>query len=503
MPIITKFINITSSVRRKKIDFFRRNPIQVQQQQFEWLVKRLKNTSFGSEHGISSNCSLSDFQNKIEVQDYSGFQPYIERIQRGEKNVLWDSKVRWFAKSSGTTDSKSKYIPVTNQMLMGSHKQGPKDTVYTYFVNNPNSRMLYGDSLTLGGSHKIEREGSNILSGDLSAILIENTPKWINFKRCPKKSIALLADFDEKVEKIYKVAKNKNITSFAGVPSWNLVMMNKFLEYSGKNNLLEVWPNLEIFLHGGMNFNPYRELYKQLIPTDNMHYVETYNASEGFFAFADDFARDDMLLALDYGTFYEFLAMNDLASPEKAVPLEGVKCGVNYAIIISASNGLWRYMIGDTVTFTSTNPYRIKITGRTKHFVNAFGEEIIVDNAERAIRHACDMTNSEIREYSAAPIYMQGREKGSHEWVIEFAKSPNNLDAFTDAMDKKLQEINSDYEAKRKNNTTLLRPTVTVVSKGTFNRWILSTRGKIGGQNKIPRLSNQRDTIEQLIKCDK
>lgn len=498
MPNIAKLLNVVFKNRNNEIDRFMRNPIEVQNEQFKWLLSNGVQTRFGLEKALTKDSSLGEFQRMVQIQDYNTYQPYVDQIRAGEQNVLWPSKVKWLAKSSGTTDSKSKYIPVTKEALERMHLQGPKDVMLLYLATHPQTSVLSGRTLTLGGSRKIELEGSDILSGDLSAILIENTPLWASFLRAPSVQTALIANFDQKVEQIYKETKDQNITSFAGVPSWNLVMMNRILEMSGKSNLLELWPNLELFIHGGMNFNPYREQFKGIIPSDNMHYMETYNASEGFFAIGDQEQRDDMLLMLDYGIFYEFQPMNSLNDPTTVVPLEGVECGVNYAMIITSCNGLWRYMIGDTVVFTSTSPYRIKISGRTKHYVNAFGEELIVDNAEQAIRAACDATGAEVREFSAAPIYMEGRNKGSHQWVIEFVKNPNDITTFASVLDDKLQSINSDYEAKRTKNTTLLAPTITPLKEGTFNKWMVS-RNKIGGQNKVQRLSNDRTIIEELI----
>jgi hypothetical protein len=352
-------------------------------------------------------------------------------------------------------------------------------------------------TLTLGGSRRIEREGEHALTGDLSAILIENIPAVANLWRVPGTKTALIADFEEKVEKICVECANRDVRSLAGVPSWNLVMLRRMLEYTGAKNLLEVWPRLELFIHGGVNFNPYREVYRELIPSSGMRYMETYNASEGFFGIADDFG-DDMLLMLDYGLFYEFLPVADLADPSKAVPLNGVRTGVNYAMIISSSGGLWRYLIGDTVVFTSVSPYRIRVSGRTKHYINAFGEEIIVDNAEKAMRAACDATGAEVTEYTAAPVYMDLANKGRHQWVIEFGREPDSLDLFADALDRALQGVNSDYEAKRFKDSTLYPPLVTPVPSGTFLRW-MDEQGKSGGQNKVPRLANNRKYIDEIL----
>lgn len=501
MEFSTQIINLFFAHRRSEIDFFRKHPAQVQQKQLEYLLEKGARTIFGKAHGMDKIRTIEQFQSRVETYDYEMFSSFIARTKAGERNLIWPSDIKWFAKSSGTTDAKSKYIPVTNESLSDSHMQGPRDVVAIFACNNPESTVFTGKTMTLGGSHKIEREGETVLTGDLSAILIDNTPLWADWRRVPSTQTALIPDFELKVRKICEEVVGENVTSFAGVPSWNLVLMNKILDYTGKNNMLEVWPNLGLFVHGGMNFKPYREQYKKIIPSPNMKYMETYNASEGFFAIGDDPSRDDMLLMLDYNTFYEFLPMEHLGDMSKAVPLEGVVCGKNYAMIITSSNGLWRYMIGDTVEFTSTTPYRIKITGRTKHFINAFGEEVVVDNAESAIRTACDITGAEIHEFSVAPIYMEARTKGAHEWVIEFRYEPESLEQFTELLDDSLQKLNSDYEAKRHNSTTLLAPKVTCVGKGTFMAW-MQERGKVGGQNKVPRLYNDRTYVEQLLASD-
>jgi hypothetical protein len=423
--------------------------------------------------------------------------PYIDRARMGEKNVLWPGETRWFAKSSGTTDAKSKYIPVTRQSLWQCHLKGPQDCIAFNVTKYPDTRVYGGKTLTLGGSRRIEREGENALTGDLSAILIENTPSAANLWRVPETKTALIPDFEEKVERICAECARKDVRSLAGVPSWNLVMLRRMLEYTGAKNLLEIWPNLELFVHGGVNFSPYKEVYHELIPSSGMHYMETYNASEGFFGIADDFG-DDMLLMLDYGMFYEFLPVADLNDPSKAVPLEEVRTGVNYAVIISSSGGLWRYLIGDTVVFTSVSPYRIRISGRTKHYINAFGEEIIVDNAEKAIRAACDATGAEVTEYTAAPVYMDLENKGMHQWVIEFSRLPDDPTAFARALDQTLMDVNSDYEAKRFKDSTLYPPVITPVPQGTFMRW-MEERGKTGGQNKVPRLANDRKYVDEIF----
>lgn len=501
MSFLAKMLRAGFAPRLRQIDHFRSHPAEVQEKQLRRLLEKAARTEFGRAYDFANIGSIGEYQSKVPVMDYDGFYPYIDRARFGENNVVWPGETKWFAKSSGTTGSKSKYIPVTHDGLWQSHMRGPKDCIAFNVDRYPDTRVYGGKTLTLGGSHKIEREGEHALTGDLSAILIENTPAIANLKRVPKTSTALISDFEEKVVRICAECADEDVRSLAGVPSWNLVMLKKLLDCTGKSNLLEVWPNLELFIHGGVNFSPYREIYQQLIPSSAMRYLETYNASEGFFGISDDFS-DDMLLMLDYGMFYEFLPVQNLSDPSKAVPLEGVKTGVNYAMIISSSNGLWRYLIGDTVVFTSASPYRIRISGRTKHYINAFGEEIIVDNAEKAISAASQATGAEVTEYTAAPVYMDLDTKGAHQWIIEFGRKPADLNAFRDALDRALQSVNSDYEAKRFKNTTLYPPEITPVPAGTFMYW-MESRGKLGGQNKIPRLSNDRTYADQILETIK
>ena len=497
MGIFNRALRAYFAGRLRAIERFRREPAAVQREQLDHLLSMGRKTLYGRQLGMDGIRTEEDFRRVVPVRDYEGFEDDILRMKGGDAAVLWPTHVRWYAKSSGTTGSKSKYIPVSREGLRDSHLQGPRDVLALFTDAYPRSRAFVGKSLTLGGSKRVENEGESAFSGDLSAILISNTPWYADFARVPKAATALMPDFDEKVKRICEESVGRDVRSFAGVPSWNLVLMNRVLEYTGKSNLLEVWPRMELFMHGGMNFKPYREQYRRLIPSPEMKYMETYNASEGFFAIADDPARDDMLLMLDYRTYYEFIPMRSLGDLSSAVPLEGVKERVNYAMLITNSNGLWRYMIGDTVEFTSTSPYRIRITGRTKHYMNAFGEEVMVDNAETAVRAACDATGAEVAEFSAAPVYMEGREKGAHEWVVEFGTPPSDEGLFIDTLDRALQSLNSDYEAKRFKDTTLNPPRLTVVPPGTFMRW-LESKGKVGGQNKVPRLGNDRSLAEEL-----
>ena len=483
------------SQRERAIDRFRRRPAETQERIFRQLLRRGRGTEFGWRYDLGHVRSVEQFQSMVETFDYETFKPYIEKMLAGERNVTAPGRVKLFARSSGTTSDRSKYIPVTEESLWWNHTLGMRDVATVFAANNPKTKVFDGKTLTLGGS--CSREGRNLV-GDLSAVLIHETTFWSGWFRAPRTATAIIPDFDRKVEAICRECTGENITAFAGVPSWNLAMMRRVLDYTGRENLLEVWPNLCMFAHGGVEFAPYRRSFEALIPSDRMQYMETYNASEGFFALADDPSRSDMLLMLDYGVYYEFLPVRDLDDPSRAVPLEGVAKGINYAMIITTCNGLWRYQIGDTVEFTSLAPYKIRITGRTRHYINAFGEEIIVDNAETALKAACDATGARISDYTAGPVYMHGRSKGSHQWVVEFDTPPDDAERFTDTLDRALQSVNSDYEAKRFKDTTLMRPTLTVVPPGTFYRWMKS-RGKAGGQNKVPRLFNDRTYIDQLI----
>jgi hypothetical protein len=418
----------------------------------------------------------------------------------GEQNILWPSEIKWFAKSSGTTNDRSKFIPVSEESLEECHFKGGKDLLSMYCNNRPDTRIFTGKCLVLGGSHQINQLNADSCFGDLSAVLIKNLPFWAEFYRTPDMSIALMDNFEEKVEKMAQATIDVNVTNISGVPTWNIVLAKRILEITGKDNLLEVWPNLEFYFHGAVNFNPYREQFKKLIPSDNMYYLETYNASEGFFGIQDQSDSEEMLLMLDYGIYYEFLPMEDLHKENpKTLRLDQVELHKNYALIISTNAGLWRYMIGDTIKFTSLSPHRIQITGRTKHFINAFGEELIIDNAEKGLSKACKETGAIIRDYTACPIYFKGNEAGGHEWIIEFEKKPDNLERFTDLMDQTLREINSDYDAKRFKDMALGRPLVHLAPDGTFYEW-MKGRGKLGGQHKVPRLANDRAYVDEILK---
>lgn len=463
------------------------------------LTHKAEATEWGREHGFASVRTYEDFASSGAINTYEDLKHAIDRMRQGETNVLWPGLVRWYAKSSGTTNDKSKFIPVSRDGLKDTHYAGGRDAVVWYLRNNPQSRIFDGKALILGGSHAPNYNRKNSLVGDLSAILIENINPLVNLVRVPGKEIALLSDFEVKRDKIAREAIGQNVTNLSGVPSWMLSVMNRVLEITGKDHLTEVWPNLEVFFHGGVAFTPYREQYRQLIPSDKMHYMETYNASEGFFGLQDDPTDPAMSLMLDYGVFYEFIPMDEIESPTpKVVPLWGVETGKNYAMVISTSSGLWRYMIGDTVRFTSRDPYKFVITGRTKFFINAFGEELIVDNAEVGLAEACRRTGAQVLEYTAAPVFMDGAGKCRHQWLVEFAKAPADTAEFARILDETLQQVNSDYEAKRYKDITLQPLELLVARKGLFHDW-LASKGKLGGQHKIPRLSNNRVHIEEML----
>ena len=475
---------------------------ELQRQVLARLVEAAKDTQYGRNHLFGATRTYEDFARNTPVNTYEELKGDIDRMRHGERDVLWPGHVRWFAKSSGTTNDKSKFIPVSAEGLRDTHYRGGQDCVAMYLGNNPRSRMFDGKGLILGGSHAPNYNLPGSLVGDLSAILIENINPLVNLVRVPKKQTALLADFEVKRDRIARETIGKNVTNLSGVPSWMLSVLSRVMEITGKEHLEEVWPNVEVFFHGGVAFTPYRSRYEQLITSPDMHYMETYNASEGFFGLQSDPADPSMLLMIDYGIFYEFIPMDEFGKENPTVvPLEGVSTGVNYAMVISTSCGLWRYIIGDTVKFTSVNPYKFIITGRTKSFINAFGEELIVDNAEQGLAEACRKTGAEVSEYTAAPVFMDGEAKCRHQWLIEFAKEPEDMAAFAAALDKKLQEVNSDYEAKRYKDITLQHLEIVKARQGLFNDW-LKSKGKLGGQHKVPRLNNNRDIMEQLLRLN-
>ncbi|GAQ48877.1 TPA: GH3 auxin-responsive promoter family protein [Flavobacterium psychrophilum] len=498
LPIINSIASWFLKQRIHQIELFLKYPNEVQEELLINLIRSSENTIIGKQYGFDSIKSYHTFQERVPVSTYEDLEPLIERTRKGEQQVFWQEPIKWFAKSSGTTNAKSKFIPVSNSALEDCHYKGSKDLLCLYLNNNENSQLFTGKSLRLGGSKQLY-EDNNTFFGDLSAILIDNMPFWAEFSSTPSNKTSLMSDWETKLLAIVNETKIENVTSFAGVPSWMMVLLNKVLEETGKNNLFDVWANLEVYFHGGVSFDPYRGQYKKILPKQDFKYYEIYNASEGFFAIQDLNNSTDLLLMLDYGIFYEFISMDIFGTPnEKIIRLAEVEINKNYAIVITTNSGLWRYLIGDTVRFTSLNPYRIRITGRTKHHINVFGEELMVENTDMAIAKTCKMTNSEVKDYTVAPIFMEGKAKGSHEWIIEFRKQPDNITFFTKILDENIQALNSDYEAKRYNNMTLNQLTVNIARENLFYDW-LKKHDKLGGQHKIPRLSNKRDYLEELL----
>lgn len=497
MPINSVFSWLIKK-RLHQIDLFKKYPIEVQGDVLDQLVKKGRKTAFGYEHSFDTIHTLKDFKKHVPIRTYEETKPYIDRIIQGEENVLWPSEIKWFAKTSGTTSGKSKFLPVTKESLDDCHYRAGKDLLGLYYANFPEAKIYSGKHLAMGGSSSIDQFGKDTFIGDLSAIIIKNLPIWVEFKRTPSREVTLLPDWEEKLDKMAKITSKEDVTSLSGVPSWALILLNRILEITGKKTILEVWPNFTLYMHGGMNFKPYKKQFDKIFGSENIHYVETYNSSEGFFGVQDRLGAEDMLLMMDYGIYYEFLPMNEIKKEKpQTIGLEEVKIDENYALVISSNTGLWRYLIGDTIKFTSTTPFRIQVTGRIKHFINAFGEEVIIENAENALTMACAATDSVIKEYTAAPKYMKGNQSGSHEWLIEFEKEPQDIKEFTMFLDSSLKELNSDYEAKRTNDYILGMPIVHVVPENTFNNW-LKSKNKMGGQHKIPRLSNDRSLVDEL-----
>lgn len=499
---LTKFASKLFKPRQYELEKHYTQPEALQRRVLHYLLEKGKYTEYGRNHMLASTHSYDDFVNNVPINTYEELKSDIDRMRHGEANVLWPGVVKWYAKSSGTTNDKSKFIPVSSDGLHNIHYKGGADVVTVYLRNHPGSRLFDGKSLILGGSHSPNYNVEGSLVGDLSAILIENINPIANLFRVPKKQTALLSDFEVKRDRIAHECLKCNVTNISGVPSWMLSVLVRVLEISGKEHIEDVWPNLEVFFHGGIAFTPYRKQYEQIITSPKMHYMETYNASEGFFGLQDDPTDKSMLLMLDYGVFYEFIPLEDVGKDNPSIVLlEGVELGRNYAIVITTSCGLWRYMIGDTISFTSKRPYKFIITGRTKHFINAFGEELIMDNAEKGLDYACEKTGAQVKEYTAAPVYMDENAKCRHQWLIEFSVEPDSLNRFADLLDKKLQEINSDYEAKRSHNVTLQHLEVVKARPNLFNDW-LKSKGKLGGQHKVPRLSNSRKNMDELLEMN-
>jgi len=500
MALFNSIVSWVIKKRVHQIDLFLRYPHDVQEEWIARLVDTAKNTEWGRKYGYKSIKSSDAYKEQVPIQDYESLKPYITRLRNTEQNILWPTEIKLFSRSSGTTADKSKFIPVSQEALEECHFKAGKDVLTIYCNNNPDTEMFTGKSLTLAGSNQINDLNNDSYYGDLSAILIKKTPYWVELIRTPERSIALLDEFEKKIEEIQRTTSKENVTTIAGVPSWMLILMKHVLDKSGKDNLLEVWPNLELFIHGGINFGPYRDQYEALIPSAEMKYMETYSATEGFFGIQDQQESGDMLLMLDYGIYYEFIPKEEMEKEApKTLSLSEVVVGETYALVISTNAGLWRYKIGDTVRFTSLSPYRVQVAGRIKHFINAFGEELIIDNAEHALSIACKKSGAVITEYTAGPIYMSREKAGAHEWLIEFEKSPGDLGYFAEMLDNALKAINSDYEAKRSGNMTLQAPVIHEMPKGIFFDWMKS-RGKLGGQHKVPRLSNDRKYVDDILK---
>jgi hypothetical protein len=498
IPLVNSVVSWFLKKRIHQIEFFSKYPNEVQHESLFNLLQHAKNTTLGKKYDFKSIRTYEDFIARIPVVTYEDIEPLISQSRKGEQNLFWESPIKWFAKSSGTTNAKSKFIPVSQESLDDCHYKGSKDLLCLYLNNNENSKLFTGKGLRLGGSKELYQENGTVF-GDLSAILIDNMPFWAEYSSTPSNKVSLMDNWETKLQAIVDETITENVTSLAGVPSWMLVLLNQVLETTKHTHLLDVWENLEVYFHGGVSFEPYRDQYKKLLPKNDFKYYEIYNASEGFFAIQDRNDSSELLLMLDYGIFYEFSDMRTYGtSQQKMIPLSEVEVGINYAVIITTNAGLWRYQIGDTVRFTSVSPYRIRVTGRTKHHINAFGEELMIENTDEALKIACKKTNSEIIEYTAAPIFMQGKNKGAHEWLIEFKTPPKNIAYFSELLDNALKSLNSDYEAKRFNNITLNQPKLHVAKSGLFYNW-LKNNSKLGGQNKIARLSNSRNFIEELL----
>lgn len=498
MPIINSIASWLMKKRMHQIELFMKYPVDVQMEWMHNLLNAAKETEYGKKYNFGEINSYEQFKKQIPLNDYESLKPYIERNRKGEQNLLWHTDIKWFAKSSGTTD-KSKFLPVSLEHLDGCHYKGGRDMVTLHCINNLETQLFTGKNLALGGSFKEDHFGDHhSFHGDVSAIIIQNLPMWAEFFRAPNVSIALMDEWESKLEKLADTMTNENVTSIAGVPSWMLVLLKRILERSGAKTIKEIWPNFEVYFHGGVSFGPYKEQFKQLFGSDKVSYLQLYNASEGFFGIQDQPNSDEILLMLDYGIFYEF---QELGQDKPLICLDDVKVGIDYEIIISTNAGLWRYRLGDVIQFTSINPYRFIITGRTKQFINVFGEELMVHNADSAIAAACERTHAMVRDYTVAPVFMN-ENAGAHEWLIEFERQPNNFEFFVALLDEALKKQNSDYEAKRYNNYVLHSPVVKNMPQNSFYNW-LKFNNKLGGQYKVPRLNNKRDTLEEVLKVNK
>jgi hypothetical protein len=498
MSLLSPAISSLARMRLWRIEGWKNNPVDAQREVLQDIVTAAQYTEFGRKHRFHELFNVRDFKQAVPVHEYDDLKPYIERIMSGEQNILWNTPVYWFAKSSGTTSDKSKFIPVSDESLEDCHYKGSKDVLSLYYQFNPDSELLTGKGLVIGGSHSINPMNAEAQYGDLSAVLLQNSPFWGHWLRTPDLSIALMDEWESKIARLAESTIKENVTSISGVPTWTLVLFRRILEMTGKKTMAEVWPSLELFMYGGVSFTPYKEQFEKLIGK-NINYLEMYNASEGFFAAQESPGDDGMLLFTDHGIFMEFMPVSEYGKKyPQTIGLQDVQTGKNYALIISTNGGLWRYILGDTIQFSSLNPFRIKVSGRLKHYINAFGEEVIVDNTDRAIAIASQKTGAIVNDYTAAPVYFSDTSNGAHEWLIEFEKEPDNIDTFTRELDAALKSINSDYEAKRYKDIALRVPVIHSLKKGIFNGW-LSKKGKLGGQHKVPRLSNERKLLEEIL----
>jgi hypothetical protein len=501
MGLINSILTWVMKKRIHQIELFIKYPHDVQEELLKKLLQTAKGTEVGKKYDFSSIDRYEQYRDRVPVSTYEEIFPYIDRLMRGEQNILWPSEIKWFSKSSGTTNARSKFIPVSPEALEDCHFKGGKDMLSIYVNNYPDTKIFDGKGLAVGGSYQLNENDPSASSfyGDVSAVIMQNLPQWAEFIRTPSLNTALMTNWEEKIEKLARETIDVNVTSMSGVPTWTVLLLQRILKIQKKKSITEVWPNLEVFFHGAVSFKPYKALFNTLIPDKRMNYWETYNASEGFFGIQDQTGSEELLLMLDYGIFYEFIPLDEFGGDHpKAVRLSEVELGKNYVMVISTNAGLWRYNIGDTIKFTSLSPYRIKISGRTKHFMNAFGEEVIVENAEAAITKASEVTGAIIDNFTAAPVYLQEGKKGGHEWIIEFKVKPRDLATFTQVLDTTLRSINSDYDAKREHDLALIAPVVHSVETGTFYNW-MKKRGKLGGQNKVPRLSNSREYVEDIL----
>ena len=502
MGLINSIVTWVMRKRIHQIGLFMKYPHDVQDELFRRLIKEASATEFGKKYGFSDIETIAQYRERVPILTYEKLFPFIERLMRGEQNILWPTEITWFSKSSGTTNQRSKFIPVSQEALEECHFKGGKDLISIYVNNFPDTKLFDGKGLAVGGSHQINEYDSSDSSsyGDVSAVIMQNLPPWAQFIRTPSLETALMSNWEEKIEKMAVETARVNVTNISGVPTWTALLIQRIVELEKKKNILEIWPNLEVFFHGAVSFKPYRNLFERLIPKQSMRYVEIYNASEGFFGIQDQPDSEEMLLMLDYGIFYEFIPVEELEKEHPhAIGLGDVELGRNYAMVISTNAGLWRYNIGDTVRFTSISPYRIRISGRTKHFINAFGEEVIIENADAAINQACLVTHAVIDNFTAAPVFLEKGKKGGHEWIIEFKVKPKNPEEFARVLDQTLRKINSDYDAKRQHDLALVAPRINIVRKGTFYDW-MKKRGKLGGQNKVPRLFNTREYLDDILR---